>query len=124
MFLHCVTVISCAIYLHSSFPFYLSVLRSLYLVNYQFSCHKQNPAYCLWQYTGRGPILKLISISPLDRQYMFSPEPEFVNVQGDQESIPPAYRGGPVRQIGLSYRPIRLYIGLRNRFLGIDSWAP
>jgi hypothetical protein len=44
------------------------------------------------------------------------PEPVFVNVYGAQESIPPAYvAGGPLRQIGLSYRPARL---------GIDSWAP
>jgi len=26
--------------------------------------------------------------------------------------------------IGLSYRPAMLYTGCRNRFLGIDSWAP
>jgi hypothetical protein len=34
-----------------------------------------------------------------------------------KESIPPAYMkpGGPVRQIGFSYRSARL---------GIDSWAP
>ncbi len=61
-------------------------------------------------------------------------EPEFVNFLGSQEPrarfckrlrrtgidsedpIPPAMQhGGPVRQIGLSYRPVRL---------GIDSWAP
>ncbi len=51
----------------------------------------------------------------------FGPEPVFVNVYGAQEPIPrnrfrqPMQPGGPVRQIGLSYRPARL---------GIDSWAP
>jgi hypothetical protein len=50
-----------------------------------------------------------------------SPEPVFVNVEEAQESIPrnrfrqPVEPGGPVRQIGLSYRPARL---------GIDSRAP
>jgi hypothetical protein len=49
------------------------------------------------------------------------PEPVFVNVYGAQELIPmdrfrqPMYTGGPVRQIGLSYR---------LAMLGIDSWAP
>ncbi len=46
------------------------------------------------------------------------PEPVFVNVYGAQELIPmdrfrqPMYTGGPVRQIGLSYR---------LAVLGIDS---
>ncbi len=31
--------------------------------------------------------------------------------------------GGPVSQPYLSYRPDIGYIGFRNRFLGIDSWA-
>jgi hypothetical protein len=45
-------------------------------------------------------------------------EPIFVHVYGAQESIPPAYvawRSGTTKEIGLSYRPVRL---------GIDSWAP
>jgi hypothetical protein len=48
-------------------------------------------------------------------------EPMFVNVYGTQKSIPinrfrqPMSFGGPVRQIGLPYRPA---------WLGIDSWAP
>jgi hypothetical protein len=33
---------------------------------------------------------------------MYSTEPEFVNVEGAQESIPPAYVAGPVRQIGFA----------------------
>ncbi len=42
---------------------------------------------------------------------LLAPEPEFVIVEGAQESISrngfrqPMYPGGPVRQIGLSYRP-------------------
>ncbi len=32
-------------------------------------------------------------------------------------------RDGPVRKTGLSYQPVRLY-RRRNRFLGIDFWAP
>ncbi len=57
-----------------------------------------------------------------------SPEPEFVNVQEAQESIPwnrfrqPMQPGGPVRQIGLWYRPDRLHrlaeLIIWNRFLG------
>ncbi len=51
-------------------------------------------------------------------QISLKSEPEFVNVQGAQESIP----GCPARQIGLSYRPVRLKrLGpsIRwNRFLG------
>ncbi len=53
--------------------------------------------------------------------YMYIPEPEFVIVSGAQESIQRnqsslcGLHGGPVCQIGLSYRPARL---------GIDSWAP
>ncbi len=49
------------------------------------------------------------------------PEPVFLNVYGAQESIPrfrfrqPMLHGGPVRKIGLLYRPVRV---------GIDSWAP
>ncbi len=52
---------------------------------------------------------------------MVFPEPVFVNVDGAKFSIPrnrfgpPLRPGGPVLQIGLSYRPARL---------GIDSWAP
>jgi hypothetical protein len=48
-------------------------------------------------------------------------EPIFVNVFEAQESIPinrfsqPMKLGGPVREIGLSYWPVRL---------GIDSWNP
>ncbi len=48
-------------------------------------------------------------------------EPVFIYVYGDQESIlinrfrQPMQPAGPVRQLGLSYRPDRL---------GIDSWAP
>jgi hypothetical protein len=48
-------------------------------------------------------------------------EPIFFNVFGAQESIPinrfsqPMKLGGPVRQTGLSYWPVRL---------GIDSWNP
>ncbi len=47
----------------------------------------------------------------------FVSEPEFVNFQGAQESIPPAYVAwwaGTSNKIGLSYRPARL---------GIDSWG-
>jgi hypothetical protein len=49
------------------------------------------------------------------------PEPVFVNVFGGQDPIPRnrfhqlMKPGGPVRLIGLSYRPARL---------GTDSWAP
>jgi hypothetical protein len=45
------------------------------------------------------------------------PEFVFVNVSGAQESIPMDrfQVGGPVRQIGLSYR---------HAMLGIDAWAP
>ncbi len=50
-----------------------------------------------------------------------STEPVFVNVFGAREPISrnrfrqPTKPGGPVLQIGLSYRPVSL---------GIDSWAP
>ncbi len=59
-----------------------------------------------------------IFIRDMPRRFMTS-EPKFVNVSGSpginsKESIPPVY-GGPVRQIGFSYRSARL---------GIDSWAP
>ncbi len=46
--------------------------------------------------------------------YLYAPEPVFVNVEGAQELIPPAYvaYSGPVRQLGgLSYQA-------GNRFLG------
>jgi hypothetical protein len=44
-------------------------------------------------------------------------EPEFVNVEGAQEWILPAQAAysGPVRQIGLSFRPARLH-GLAESF--------
>jgi hypothetical protein len=56
-------------------------------------------------------------------------EPVFVNVYGAQESIPrnrlrPAmWSGGPVRQIGLLYRPARLgsILGLHKRFTNTVS---
>ncbi len=52
---------------------------------------------------------------------LYQSEPVFVNVYGAQESIPrnrfrqPLQPDGPVRKIGLSYRPARLEI---------DSWSP
>jgi hypothetical protein len=64
-----------------------------------------------------------INDDPWARHYSedHTAEAVFVNVYGAQESIPrnrfrqPMQPCGPVRQIGLSYRPTRL---------GIDSWAP
>jgi hypothetical protein len=64
----------------------------------------------------------LSSVFPLKSPFFFffPPEPVFVDLFGDQESIPsmtglyaiPICRTGPAG-----------YIGWRNRFLGIDSWA-
>jgi hypothetical protein len=50
------------------------------------------------------------------------PELEFVNLLRSPwiDSQP----GWSVRQPYLTYRPPRSYIGWRNRYLGIDSWAP
>ncbi len=56
-------------------------------------------------------------------------EPEFVNVEGAQESISrnqfcqPIYPDGPIRLRGLSYRPARLGIdfGLHKRFTNSGS---
>jgi hypothetical protein len=51
-------------------------------------------------------------------------EPEFLNVKGAQESIPPAYVAWRAGMITLLVVPLaRLYTGWKNRFLGIDSWA-
>ncbi len=65
--------------------------------------------------TCRKPVPTLSNVNSSDfraRICKCSRSPEI----DSETSIPPAYvAGGPVGQIGLSYRPIRL---------GIDSWAP
>ncbi len=65
--------------------------------------------------------VKLLRSPGIDSQPICRTEPVFVNVYGAQELIlmdrfrKPMHTGGPVRQLGLSYRPA---------MRGIDSWAP
>jgi hypothetical protein len=54
-------------------------------------------------------------------KYVMKSEPVFVDLQGAQKSIPSP--GGSVRNPICRTGPPG-YIGCRNRFLGIDSWAP